>query len=204
MEAKQEFVQMINHPNYQIMRDFPHTIRRIDNKNIVSENIAGKGYVQVKLSDSDRTRNCYKHRLIAEQFIPNPDNLPQVDHINHDKKDNRKDNLRWCSASSNNLNRASNRGIQYEFVDDIPEDAIIVDFYNTRTERREFENERYYYYYNEESKKDLFYSRIDDNIYKILHINTSRTGVRFVRLQDTNNTFVSVVINRFKHQYDLL
>ena len=41
------------------------------------------------------------HRLIAETFIPNPDNLPEVNHINEDKLDNRVDNLEWCTRQYN-------------------------------------------------------------------------------------------------------
>lgn len=41
------------------------------------------------------------HRLVAEHFIPNPHNLPQVNHINGDRRDNRANNLEWCSASQN-------------------------------------------------------------------------------------------------------
>lgn len=41
------------------------------------------------------------HRLIAETFIVNPDNLPQVDHINNDKLDNRVENLQWITLEDN-------------------------------------------------------------------------------------------------------
>ena len=45
------------------------------------------------------------HRLVAEKYIPNPDNKPQVDHINRVRHDNRVENLRWVSRSENCDNR---------------------------------------------------------------------------------------------------
>ena len=204
MTASNGFVQMINHPNYEMSVEYPYTIRKIDNKHEVSECEDKAGYLMVKLNDNDKRRTCKKHRLIAEQFIPNPDGLTQIDHINHNRKDNRISNLRWVSASTNAYNRSSTKSVCYEFVDDMPDDSIIVDFYDTRTERREFVNDKYYYYYNEDSNEDIFYARIDDNIYKILHINTYKNGSRAVNLRDTNNRLVGVIVNRFKQQHDLL
>ena len=204
MTQTREFVRMINHPNYEMSVEYPHTIRRIDDKKELMETRDSYGYLIVGLNDGNKQKQYKKHRLIAEQFIPNPDNLPQIDHIDHDRKNNRISNLRWVSASTNQYNKTSFKGVRYEFIDDIPEDAVIVDFYNVRNEIREFELNKYYYFYNENSDEDLFYSRIDENVYKIIHINTNRSGSRYVNLIDTNNRAVSVVINRFKQQHDLI
>lgn len=46
------------------------------------------------------------HRIVAETFIPNPDNKPEVDHINRDRTDNRVENLRWVTKLENLQNRA--------------------------------------------------------------------------------------------------
>ena len=60
-----------------------------------------------KISDKGKrlSKMYYAHRLVAEYFIPNPDNLPQVDHIDHNKLNNHVSNLRWVTIKENYFNR---------------------------------------------------------------------------------------------------
>jgi len=63
-----------------------------------------KGYYHVHLSDGhDKIKAKLVHRLVAEAFIPNPNNYPCVNHINEHKTDNRAENLEWCTHSVNML-----------------------------------------------------------------------------------------------------
>ena len=64
------------------------------------------GYIQTVLrtGDSWATRKdkfAYIHRLVAEAFLPNPDNLPEVHHKDCDKHNNRVDNLAWVTVAQN-------------------------------------------------------------------------------------------------------
>lgn len=69
----------------------------------------GNGYLQVQYhyneGNKKRRKVLYIHRLVAEAFIPNPENKKEVDHINREKSDNRVENLRWSTRSENDSNR---------------------------------------------------------------------------------------------------
>ena len=206
-ESVVEFVPLLHfEDDYEILNQFPFTIRKKTNHYVLNETINKvNGYVQVHLNG----KTVRKHVILAKQFIPNddPEHKTQVDHISHDRADNRLQNLRWISPSENCRNRTvstANTTIKYEFVDDIPDDVIVVDFYDTKTERREFEDGKYYYYHNETNDRDKFFGKITDNLYKILHINTNKAGNELIRLIDIDNKPVSVYINRYKYQHDLL
>ena len=67
----------------------------------VGKNKSKKGYLAVRYYENGKARNLLVHRVLAELYIPNPNNLAQVNHINGDAWDNRIENLEWISASDN-------------------------------------------------------------------------------------------------------
>lgn len=62
------------------------------------------GYFIVNLWKNRRGKTTKVHRLVAEAFLPNPENKPHIDHVNTDRTDNRVENLRWCTIQENNNN----------------------------------------------------------------------------------------------------
>lgn len=60
-----------------------------------------KGYLRVYLRKDKKSFPKFIHRLVAETFIPNPNNLPQVNHIDGNKLNNCVENLEWCTGSYN-------------------------------------------------------------------------------------------------------
>lgn len=188
MSIVAEFVTLTNHPIYEILTVYPYTIRRRDNHHVVVESTNNqKHYTRLLLNG----KKYQKHRIIAEQFIPNPNNLPEIDHINHDKNDNRIENLRWCSSSDNQKNKASYNGVNALYVDEIHEDSLVVDHYNQHS----FEG--YYYYDN----TFYFYNGIQ---YRVLHVCKSKSNKLFVHMTSTEHKNISVYYTQFKQQYDLI
>ena len=61
-----------------------------------------QGYETVSLWNNGKTRLLKVHRIVAEAFIPNPNNYPIINHKDLNKKNNHVDNLEWCTYSYNN------------------------------------------------------------------------------------------------------
>lgn len=68
---------------------------------ILKPNVVGGGYLRVVLYAGGKTRMFFVHRLVCQAFHENPDNKPQVNHVNEDKTDNRACNLEWCTRKEN-------------------------------------------------------------------------------------------------------
>lgn len=77
---------------------------------ILAEVVDSHGYVVFNLRKDGRKKQVYLHRVVASTFIDNPFNYPQVNHLNGDKKDNRVENLEWCTAKQN-VQHAYNNGL---------------------------------------------------------------------------------------------
>ncbi|KAK8853659.1 hypothetical protein M9Y10_017220 [Tritrichomonas musculus] len=187
------YVTLLDHEDYEILNEYPLTIRRKRDQFTPTESFNTNGYIRVWLNHQP----YLKHILISKQFIPNddPTHKTQVDHINHDRTDYHIENLRWVSPSDNCRNKSSHRGVDYDFVDDIPEDSIVVDFYDTRTGHYEFDD---YYFYD-----DVFYLYNGIN-YRVLYVNETKSGNKFVHMNDINGKSVGVYYSKFKQQHDLI
>lgn len=66
--------------------------------------INNSGYALVNLTKNGKQKTYLVHRLLAQTFIPNPENKPHIDHINTIRNDNRVENLRWVTQKENNNN----------------------------------------------------------------------------------------------------
>ena len=62
----------------------------------------GNGYMMVRLCKNGKAKKYYLHRLLAQTFIDNPEDKPQVNHINENRSDNRLENLEWVTQKENN------------------------------------------------------------------------------------------------------
>lgn len=81
-------------------------IYSVKRKKVMKPQVNCWGYLVIGLrNNKNKTRKIYQvHRLVAQAFIPNPENKPQIDHINTQKSDNRVENLRWVTSKENMAN----------------------------------------------------------------------------------------------------
>lgn len=96
---------------FKVISEFPNY--SVSNEGVVINNKTGRelkqfirqsrstAYKQVFLYNADGRKSVLVHRLVAQAFIPNPYNLPQVNHIDENPLNNSVDNLEWCTAKYN-------------------------------------------------------------------------------------------------------
>ncbi|MTR26638.1 hypothetical protein GMC29_10030 [Streptococcus salivarius] len=151
----EEWKTILEAPDYEVSKN--GKFRNKLTKKVVKTRVGKRhGYVQINLQVRTKEKRGQKtfraHRLVAKAFIPNPDNLPQVDHINGIKTDNCVKNLEWVTGSEN-TRRAYRNGLaklssdkhMQEMTEKTKKACVVVDileskkyFFETRREASAF------------------------------------------------------------------
>ena len=87
-------------------------------KKFLKPGVNKNGYMYVFLSKDNTYKKHYIHRLVAEAYVPNTDNLPEVDHIDNDKTHNYVNNLQWLSHKDNTRKSCNKSILQFDLNGD--------------------------------------------------------------------------------------
>ncbi len=120
-----------------VTRSFPHAgayggIMTVNGR--ILKPIGREGeYLRVSLGLGKRVRI---HKIVAEAFIPNPENKPCIDHIDGNKHNNAASNLRWCTHYENNNNTATKRNAYYQIMQIDPKTDEVIKVWESVSEMR--------------------------------------------------------------------
>ncbi len=101
MDKRERWRKSIEFPQYEVSS--LGRVRHIGGKPRKFQVV--RGYVYVGVWHNGKYRNVRVHRLIANAFVPNPQNKPYVNHIDGNKANNNANNLEWCTASENETHK---------------------------------------------------------------------------------------------------
>lgn len=116
--TREEWRDIEDYPNYEVSN-----IGRVRNKTtkyvLKPQKFMGKKYYYVCLSNNGIQKKERIHRLVATAFIPNPKNLPEVNHKDEEPSNNFVDNLEWCSRSDNVNYGTRNKRAAEKMIDNV-------------------------------------------------------------------------------------
>ena len=178
--------------DYEVETEPPHRIRRkCDGLMLKTTLHKATGYVLVSLNGE----KYYYHRILAKHFIPNPDDLPDVDHIDRNRANNTLENLRWVTRSQNNRNRTVKKYGKREFLDHAPNDIIEIRTFN------DFEYPENKYFFCGENDRVVL--RVNDHKWQWL-AQTPSQGYLKINLRDINGrnhqVYMHKLINHFRNE----
>lgn len=130
------------------------------------------GYLSVHLFCNGKVHKRLVHRLVAQAFIPNPDNLPMINHKDEDKTNNSVDNLEWCTAKYNtnygtSRIRAKDTAIKNGHWSGLSRKEYWKK-YNQENKDKKGEYQHQYYQENKEKIRDYHHQYYQENKEKIL------------------------------------
>ena len=172
---------------YEIEVEEPHRIRRIGSDRFVSTSM-NHNYVQIHLNG----RIYRLHRILAKHFLPNPDDLPEVDHIDRNPLNNSIDNLRWASRSENARNRTVTAYGRREYLHDPPNDITEIRTFNDI----EYAENTYFFCF----ENDRVVRRFNDHKWQYLSENRN-DGYARVNMTDINGHKHLVYMHKLIHHF---
>ena len=178
--------------DYEIEVEEPHRIRRIGSDRFVSTFVdVRSGYCKIKLNG----RNHQLHRILARHFIPNPDDLQEIDHIDRNPSNNAIENLRWISRRDNLRNRGQYRVRRYEYLNAAPNDITEIRTFNGV----DYDENKYFFCY----ELDRVVKRFNDHRWQLL-AQTPHNGYLIINMCDTNgrrhNIYMHKLIEHFRYE----
>lgn len=176
---------------YEIHSKYPYEVRKKGNSRIIKEYVDKTGYVKLHLLEKDSGKQVLatKQKILKFQWYYNPDETiyTDIDHIDTIKTNNHLSNLRLVTHSQNNLNRSGLKGVKYNFIEELPDDAVGIWKFNNWNFRN--------YYYSKSLNK--FY--LDTGIrFRELHVNLINKRSPAVSMKDINGTIKNVLCEKFK------
>ena len=109
-DQEEEWVPIKNYEKYSVSRS--GKVKNNETKRVFNPKKTNKGYFSVTLKGKDNKYHAFLiHRLVAQAFIPNPDNLSIVNHIDENRKNNSASNLEWVSLLENSRHGSSSHRI---------------------------------------------------------------------------------------------
>lgn len=149
-------------PGYEGLYEVSNTgnVKSLIKNNIIKSFINKKGYRLVSLSKNGIIKKFSVHRLAAQAFIPNPDNLPMVNHKDEDKTNNSVDNLEWCDAKYNNNYgtaniRRSETLIKNRYCTGLSKEESKKKYYQENKEKIREQHREYMKVYREKNKEKI-------------------------------------------------
>ena len=178
--------------DYEVETTAPHRIRKIGSNAFVAPYIDRfTGYVKLTLNG----RTYLLHRILAKHFLPNPENLPQVDHVDRDPVNNSIENLRWVSSSDNMRNRTVTAYGRREYMTIPPNDLIEITHYN----HFEYPANKYFFC----CENDKVVQRINTHKWRFLS-ECAQNGFLKVNMRDINGRnhqiLMHKLIDHFRNQ----